>query len=61
MGVRDALERQEQTAALGLQPLADVAMPANNRTLIFQLKDSPGRQQIAARSGDENKSQFKPY
>lgn len=36
MGVRDALELQEQAAALGLQPLADVAMPANNRTLIFQ-------------------------
>lgn len=60
MGVRDALDRQEQAAALGLQPLADVAMPTNNRTLIFQLEDSPGRQQIAARSGDENRSQFKP-
>ena len=36
MGVRDALELQEQASALGLQPLADVAMPANNRTLIFQ-------------------------
>ncbi|MCP9805467.1 DUF938 domain-containing protein [Cyanobium sp. T1B-Tous] len=36
MGVRDAVELQEQGAALGLQPLADVAMPANNRTLIFQ-------------------------
>ena len=36
MGVRDAVELQEQAAALGLQPLADVAMPANNRTLIFQ-------------------------
>lgn len=36
MGVRDALALQDQAAALGLQPLADVAMPANNRTLIFQ-------------------------
>jgi SAM-dependent methyltransferase len=60
MGVRDALDLQEQAAALGLQPLADVAMPANNRTLIFQLEDSPGRQQIAARTGDQNRSQFKP-
>lgn len=39
MGVRDALELQEQASALGLQPLADVAMPANNRTLIFQNGD----------------------
>ena len=36
MGVRDALEIKEQATALGLQPLADLAMPANNRTLIFK-------------------------
>ncbi len=37
-----------------------LAMPANNRTLIFQLEDSPARQQIAARAHDQNRSQFKP-
>lgn len=36
MGVRDALELQEQARGLGLEPLADVAMPANNRLLILQ-------------------------
>jgi SAM-dependent methyltransferase len=36
MGVRDALELQEQGRALGLQPLADVAMPAHNRMLILE-------------------------
>ncbi len=60
MGVRDSQERQEQATALGLQPLADVALPANNRTLIFQLEDSPASQQIAARAGDQNRSQLKP-
>ena len=35
MGVRDALELKQQALAAGLEPLDDVAMPANNRTLIF--------------------------
>ena len=35
MGVRDAVEIKEQARALALAALADVAMPANNRTLIF--------------------------
>ena len=36
MGVRDALELKRQALAVGLEPLDDVAMPANNRTLIFR-------------------------
>lgn len=36
MGVRDARELREQASALGLEPSADVAMPANNRILIFR-------------------------
>ena len=36
MGVRDALELQEQARGLGLEPLADVAMPANNRLLVLE-------------------------
>jgi SAM-dependent methyltransferase len=36
MGVRDALELQEQARGLGLEPLADVAMPANNRMLVLE-------------------------
>lgn len=36
MGVRDAQELQEQASGLGLNPLADVAMPANNRTLVLE-------------------------
>jgi hypothetical protein len=35
MGVRDALALQEQARGLGLEPLADVAMPANNRVLVL--------------------------
>jgi SAM-dependent methyltransferase len=35
MGVRDAVELQEQARGLGLEPLADVAMPANNRVLVL--------------------------
>lgn len=35
MGVRDAVELQEQARSLGLEPLADVAMPANNRVLVL--------------------------
>jgi len=36
MGVRDALELQEQARGLGLEPLAALAMPANNRMLLFR-------------------------
>jgi len=36
MGVRDAVLISEQANGLGLSPVADVAMPANNRTLIFR-------------------------
>jgi SAM-dependent methyltransferase len=36
MGVRDALELQEQGRGLGLEPLADVAMPAHNRILVLE-------------------------
>jgi len=36
MGVRDALELQEQGRGFGLEPLADVALPANNRMLLFR-------------------------
>jgi SAM-dependent methyltransferase len=35
MGVRDALALQEQAQGLGFVPLADVAMPANNRMLVL--------------------------
>lgn len=36
MGVRDAVALQEQARSLGLEPLANVAMPSNNRMLILQ-------------------------
>lgn len=36
MGVRDALELQEQARGLGLEPVADVAMPAHNRLLVLE-------------------------
>ena len=36
MGVRDAVTISEQAQGLGLSPVADVAMPANNRTLVFR-------------------------
>ncbi|MEB3307017.1 MAG: DUF938 domain-containing protein [Cyanobacteriota bacterium] len=36
MGVRDADWITAQAAGLNLQPIADVLMPANNRTLIFR-------------------------
>ena len=36
MGLRDALLLNEQAAGLGLAHLADLAMPANNRLLIFR-------------------------
>ena len=36
MGVRDAVVISAQAKGLGLSPVADVAMPANNRTLIFR-------------------------
>lgn len=37
MGVRDADWISELAAELRLEPVADVVMPANNRTLIFRL------------------------
>ena len=42
MGVRDAVALQEQARGLGLEPLADVAMPANNRMLILRAGRSGG-------------------
>lgn len=36
MGVRDARELVEQAQGLGLEPRADVAMPANNRVLVLE-------------------------
>ena len=36
MGVRDGVVIGDQAKGLGLSPVADVAMPANNRTLIFR-------------------------
>ncbi|MFM7452875.1 MAG: DUF938 domain-containing protein [Cyanobium sp.] len=36
MGVRDAQALQEQARGLGLEPLADLAMPANNRMLVLE-------------------------
>ena len=39
MGVRDALAIRAQALSHGLVPVADVAMPANNRTLIFRRVD----------------------
>ena len=36
MGVRDAVTISEQAQGLGLSPVADVGMPANNRTLVFR-------------------------
>jgi len=35
MGVRDAVMLQAQARQLGFAPVADIAMPANNRILIF--------------------------
>lgn len=35
MGVRDAVRLKAQALQLGCQPVADIAMPANNRILIF--------------------------
>jgi len=34
--VRDAQALQEQARGLGLEPLADLAMPANNRMLVLE-------------------------
>jgi SAM-dependent methyltransferase len=36
MGVRDAVVLQQQARDLGFEPLADLAMPANNRMLILR-------------------------
>ncbi len=40
MGVRDASEVSEQALSLGLEALADAAMPANNRMLVFRKRAS---------------------
>ena len=37
MGVRDAGLLVREAATVGLAPAADLAMPANNRMLIFRL------------------------
>jgi hypothetical protein len=36
MGLRDAREVSELALSLGLEALADEAMPANNRMLVFR-------------------------
>ena len=36
MGIRDALAIQQQARSLGLEPLADLAMPVHNRSLVFR-------------------------
>ncbi len=36
MGLRDVLDVRQQARGLGLEPLADLAMPAHNRTLVFR-------------------------
>ena len=36
MGIRDALVIKQQARRLGLEPLADLAMPAHNRSLVFR-------------------------
>lgn len=36
MGLRDVLVIREQARSLGLESLADLAMPAHNRTLVFR-------------------------
>jgi len=41
MGLRDARALSDQALSLGLEPLADMAMPANNRTLIFRRLGPP--------------------
>ncbi len=39
MGVRDAEALRREAKDLGLEPLADEAMPANNRLLVFRRRD----------------------
>jgi hypothetical protein len=40
MGVRDARVITEQALSLGLEALADGAMPANNRILLFRKREA---------------------
>ena len=47
MGVRDALAIRDRALGLGLVPVADVAMPANNRTLIFRRVDGVAADLVA--------------
>jgi len=42
MGVRDAHDLTRQAAAVGLMAEDDVAMPANNRLLVFRRSEEPG-------------------
>lgn len=42
MGVRDAMALREQARRCGLDPIADLTMPAHNRTLIFRKRDRLG-------------------
>jgi hypothetical protein len=48
MGLRDAMEVSEQGLRLGLEALADEAMPANNRTLVFRKRGIPIRHPLTA-------------
>lgn len=41
MGVRDAIALGEQARDLGLEPIAEVGMPAHNRMLILQRRAAP--------------------
>jgi len=50
MGLRDVLVIREQARSLGLESLADLAMPAQNRTLVFRCL---GRQNPLPQWGDQ--------
>ncbi|MCX5968532.1 MAG: DUF938 domain-containing protein [Cyanobacteria bacterium] len=43
MGIRDAQQIRAEARRLGFEPLADVAMPAHNRTLVFAAADGGSR------------------
>jgi SAM-dependent methyltransferase len=47
MGVRDAEVLTQEAVHWGLEPLADEAMPANNRLLVFRLGSAAPRQAMA--------------
>jgi SAM-dependent methyltransferase len=50
MGLRDARQLRQQASDLGLEAIADLAMPAHNRTLIFRRLELPTRQEERARA-----------